>query len=73
LLDWYDRFARDLPWRVSPEDRRTGVLPDPYRVWLSEVMLQQTQVSTVLDYYPRFVARFPTVAARAAANILRAP
>jgi A/G-specific adenine glycosylase len=52
LLRWFERQARDLPWR---EDRT------PYRVWVSEVMLQQTQVETVLAYYPRFLARFPTV------------
>ena len=44
LLDWYDRSARALPWRVGPADRVRGVAPDPYRVWLSEVMLQQTTV-----------------------------
>ena len=42
LLEWYDRHARTLPWRVSPENRRLGEVPDPYRIWLSEVMLQQT-------------------------------
>ena len=61
LLDWYDRFARDLPWRVSPEDRRAGVLPDPYRVWLSEVMLQQTTVPHATPYFLGFTARWPTV------------
>jgi len=52
LLAWYARAARDLPWR------RTR---DPYRIVVSEFMLQQTQVSRVLEYYPRFLARFPTV------------
>ncbi len=47
LLDWYDRHARRLPWRVSPAQARRGRRPDPYRVWLSEVMLQQTTVATV--------------------------
>jgi A/G-specific adenine glycosylase len=51
-LAWFDRYRRDLPWR------RTR---DPYRVWLSEVMLQQTRVETVLPYYERFLARFPTI------------
>jgi A/G-specific adenine glycosylase len=66
LLDWYDRFARDLPWRVSPEDRRAGVQPDPYRVWLSEVMLQQTTVPHARPYFLGFTARWPTVADLAA-------
>jgi A/G-specific adenine glycosylase len=60
LLAWYDRHRRDLPWR------RTS---DPYRIWVSEVMLQQTRVETVLPYYRRFLARFPTVAALAAAAV----
>ena len=42
LLDWYDRHARVMPWRVGPDERAAGTRPDPYRVWLSEVMLQQT-------------------------------
>jgi A/G-specific adenine glycosylase len=52
LLTWFDRHRRDLPWRRST---------DPYRIWLSEVMLQQTRVETVLPYYNRFLERFPTV------------
>ncbi|MDP2082481.1 MAG: A/G-specific adenine glycosylase [Pseudotabrizicola sp.] len=67
LLRWYDRHARVMPWRVSPQDRERGVLPDPYRVWLSEVMLQQTTVAAVKDYFHRFTARWPTVADLAAA------
>jgi len=59
LLTWYDRNGRDLPWR---RDR------DPYRVWLSEVMLQQTRVGAVLEHYRRFVKRFPTVQKLAAAR-----
>lgn len=57
-----------MPWRVPPEDRRNGVLPDPYRVWLSEVMLQQTTVAAVRDYFHRFTRRWPTVADLAAAR-----
>lgn len=68
LLGWYDRHARVMPWRVSPQDRAAGVRPDPYRVWLSEVMLQQTTVAAVKDYFHRFTARWPTVAALAAAE-----
>jgi A/G-specific adenine glycosylase len=52
LLNWYDRSARDLPWRNTD---------DPYAIWVSEIMLQQTQVDTVCDYYRRFLKRFPTV------------
>ncbi|MCT8158496.1 A/G-specific adenine glycosylase [Pseudoruegeria sp. SHC-113] len=66
LLEWYDRHARDLPWRVPPAERKAGVAPDPYRVWLSEIMLQQTTVAAVRDYFARFTARWPTVEALAA-------
>lgn len=61
LLDWYDRHARVMPWRVSPADRQAGIAPDPYRVWMSEIMLQQTTVAAVKDYFERFVRRWPTV------------
>ncbi len=64
LLDWYDRHARMMPWRVPPG---AAARPDPYRVWLSEVMLQQTTVAAVRDYFLRFTARWPTVADLAAA------
>jgi A/G-specific adenine glycosylase len=67
LLDWYDAHARMMPWRVSPQDRAMGVRPDPYRVWLSEVMLQQTTVAAVKDYFHRFTERWPTVSALATA------
>ena len=56
-----------MPWRVSPQDRARGVMPDPYRVWLSEVMLQQTTVAAVRAYFQRFTVRWPTVSALAAA------
>ena len=68
LLRWYDRDARKMPWRISPGDRAAGVWPDPYRIWLSEVMLQQTTVAAVTDYFHRFTARWPTVRALAAAE-----
>lgn len=61
LLDWYDRHARRLPWRTSPGDRAAGIVPDPYRVWLSEIMLQQTTVVAVGPYFEAFTARWPTV------------
>jgi A/G-specific adenine glycosylase len=64
LLAWYDRHRRDLPWRAAP-----GVRPDAYRVWLSEIMLQQTTVVTVAPYFDRFVARWPSVSALAAASL----
>ncbi len=61
LLSWYDAHARDLPWRVSPQARAGGVVPDPYRVWLSEIMLQQTVVAAVKSYFNHFVTTWPTV------------
>lgn len=67
LLEWYDTHARILPWRVGPGDRARGVRPDPYLVWLSEIMLQQTTVAAVRDYFQRFTARWPDVAALASA------
>ena len=68
LLDWYDRHARAMPWRVSPADRAAGVRPDPYRVWLSEIMLQQTTVAAVKDYFVKFTTTWPTVEDLAAAD-----
>jgi A/G-specific adenine glycosylase len=59
LLSWYRRARRDLPWRRNA---------DPYRVWVSEIMLQQTRAQTVIPYYERFLARFPTVESLAAAR-----
>ena len=67
LLAWYDIHARDLPWRTPPAARLAGERPDPYRVWLSEIMLQQTTVVTVKDYFRRFTERWPAVEALAAA------
>jgi len=64
LLHWYDRHRRHLPWRAEP-----GHVPDPYHVWLSEIMLQQTTVTAVIPYYERFTTRFPTVHALAAASL----
>ncbi|PIB95555.1 A/G-specific adenine glycosylase [Caulobacter sp. X] len=68
LLAWYDRQARTLAWRVSPQDRRAGVRPDPYRVWLSEVMLQQTTVPHATPYFLSFTERWPTVSDLAAVD-----
>ena len=64
LLSWYDRHRRVLPWRAGKDEAA-----DPYRVWLSEIMLQQTTVKAVAPYYARFLARFPTVAHLAAAPL----
>ncbi|HZQ14253.1 MAG TPA: A/G-specific adenine glycosylase [Pseudolabrys sp.] len=64
LLSWYDRHRRVLPWRA-----RKGERADPYRVWLSEIMLQQTTVKAVAPYYARFVSRWPSVEALAAASL----
>src|SRR2546421_6596849 len=58
LLQWFRQFQRDLPWRNTK---------DPYRVWLSEIMLQQTRVAAVIPYYERFLERFPSLHALAAA------
>jgi len=64
LLAWYDRHRRKLPWRAPPGQRN-----DPYRVWLSEIMLQQTTVKAVAPYYARFLQRWDDVGARAAAPL----
>ena len=63
LLDWYDAMGRDLPWRTK------GAPGDPYRVWLSEIMLQQTTVGTVIPYFQNFVRRWPALPALAAADL----
>jgi A/G-specific adenine glycosylase len=64
LLAWYDRHRRKLPWRAAP-----GVRADPYRVWLSEIMLQQTTVKAVGPYFEKFVTRWPDIAALARASL----
>ena len=67
-LAWYDASARRLPWRVGPAEGRAGVRADPYKVWLSEVMLQQTTVPHATPYFLAFVRRWPRVADLAAAE-----
>ncbi len=67
LLAWYDANARDLPWRLPPGAPVPGDPAGPYRVWLSEIMLQQTTVAAVAPYFARFTERWPTVADLAAA------
>lgn len=69
LLAWYDENARILPWRVGPKERAKGARPDPYVVWLSEVMLQQTTVATVAPRFSEFLCRWPNVEALAAAEL----
>jgi len=69
ILAWYDRHHREMPWRVSPAASVAGVRPDPYHIWLSEVMLQQTTVAAVGRYFIAFTTRWPTVAALAAAPL----
>ncbi|HKS86075.1 MAG TPA: A/G-specific adenine glycosylase [Pseudolabrys sp.] len=64
LLAWYDRHRRVLPWRAAPGERA-----DPYRVWLSEIMLQQTTVKAVAPYFERFLSRWPTIEALARAHL----
>jgi A/G-specific adenine glycosylase len=64
LVTWYDRHRRDLPWRARP-----GETPEPYRVWLSEIMLQQTTVAAVRPYFAAFLERFPNLDALAAAPV----
>jgi A/G-specific adenine glycosylase len=68
LLSWYDRHHRDLPWRVTPAMRQAGIRPEPYRVWLSEIMLQQTTVAAVKPYFEAFLSRWPDVETLAAAE-----
>ena len=67
LLDWYSIHARQLPWRTLPFDfqgdnfQSLGIKPDPYRVWVSEIMLQQTRVETILPYFQNWLNHFPTL------------
>ncbi len=69
LLEWYDREGRTLPWRVRPEDRAKGAKPDPYAIWLSEIMLQQTTVPHGTPYWHKFLRLYPTVDDLAAAPL----
>jgi A/G-specific adenine glycosylase len=68
LLAWYDTHHRDLPWRVAPSELTKGVRPDPYHVWLSEIMLQQTTVEAVKPYFRKFLEKWPEVTDLAAAE-----
>ncbi len=64
LLNWYEAERRDLPWRYGPRKKA-----DPYRVWLSEIMLQQTTVKAVVPYFQKFLKRWPTVEKLSAASL----
>jgi A/G-specific adenine glycosylase len=68
LLAWYDAHHRELPWRVTPRAFAAGVRPDPYHVWLSEIMLQQTTVEAVKPYFLKFLEKWPDVTGLAAAE-----
>lgn len=68
ILEWYDRHHRELPWRVSPSMARHGVVANPYHIWMSEVMLQQTTVQAVKAYFEKFLALWPEVEDLAAAD-----
>lgn len=68
ILNWYDKNARQLSWRVPPSEGKKGQKADPYFIWLSEVMLQQTTVAAVEGYFRKFTTRWPTVQALAAAE-----
>jgi len=69
VLRWYDAHARDLPWRTGPKARAAGEKPDPYHVWLSEIMLQQTTVATVKVRYGEFLQRWPKISDLAASPV----
>ena len=61
LLKWYDENGRTLPWRVSPKDFVSGRTPDPYKVWVSEIMLQQTTVKTAIPYFQKFIKKWDCI------------
>ncbi|WP_375674763.1 A/G-specific adenine glycosylase [Bartonella sp. CL100XZDX] len=68
LLAWYDQNHRHLPWRITPEKQKQGIRPDPYQVWLSEIMLQQTTVETVKPYFKKFLKLWPDLFSLAKAS-----
>ena len=61
LIKWYDKNARKLPWRISPTHSKNGIKPDPYQVWISEIMLQQTGVKVVQPYFTKFINNWPDI------------
>ncbi len=68
LLKWYLDNGRILPWRVSPKDAKAGQTPDPYKVWISEIMLQQTTVNTVIPYFKKFIKKWNCIDKLSQAN-----
>ncbi|OLL54027.1 A/G-specific adenine glycosylase [Bartonella henselae] len=68
LLSWYDQKHRHLPWRITPKEQMQGIRPDPYRVWLSEIMLQQTTVEAVKPYFKKFLQLWPDLSSLAKAS-----
>ncbi|WP_455482275.1 A/G-specific adenine glycosylase [Bartonella sp. B35(2025)] len=68
LLSWYDQQHRHLPWRITPKEQMQGIRPDPYQVWLSEIMLQQTTVETVKPYFKKFLKLWPNLFSLAKAS-----
>ena len=68
LLYWYDTNARKMPWRIPPKRIKKGEKPDPYKIWLSEIMLQQTTVATVESYFINFISMWPKISDLANAN-----
>lgn len=68
LLSWYDEKHRNLPWRITPKEQKQGIHPDPYRVWLSEIMLQQTTVEAVKPYFQKFLQLWPDLSSLAKAS-----
>ena len=69
LLNWYDANARQLAWRIGPRESKRGMFQEPYKVWLSEIMLQQTQVTTVHAYFLKFIQRWPSLQEMAATDL----
>ena len=67
LLGWYDEAGRTLPWRIRPEDRESGAEADPYKIWLSEIMCQQTSVTAAGPYWHKFLKKWPQVTTLASA------
>ncbi|AGA65309.1 A/G-specific adenine glycosylase [Liberibacter crescens BT-1] len=61
ILNWYDIYHRKLPWRISPSNTNLEKTPDPYKIWLSEIMLQQTTVTTAKPYFIKFIEKWPTI------------
>ncbi|SDP12445.1 A/G-specific adenine glycosylase [Phyllobacterium sp. OV277] len=68
LLLWYNSHHRILPWRITPDEHKSGIVADPYRIWLSEIMLQQTTVEAVKPYFLTFIGKWPSVMHLAAAT-----